>query len=90
MTLQSHTWHYFLLKNQHNTVCKSRMVSCGNQNPPEGFLILTLLKQKVESHSSTYTEAVKETGKAEAKRTKIYKKKEFSFNSVQLELSSLM
>ena len=66
------------------------MVSCGNQNPPEGFLILTLLKQKVESHSSTYTEAVKETGKAEAKRTKIYEKKEFSFNSVQLELSSLM
>ena len=66
------------------------MVSCGNQNPPEGFLILTLLKQKVESHSNTYTEAVKETGKAEAKRTKICKKKEFSFNSVQLELSSLM
>ena len=66
------------------------MVSCGNQNPPEGFLILTLLKQKVESHSNTYTEAVKETGKAEAKKTKIYEKKEFSFNSVQLELSSLM
>ena len=66
------------------------MVSCGNQNPPEGFLILTLLKQKVESHSSTYTEVVKETGKAEAKRTKVYEKKEFSFSSVQLELSSLM
>ena len=54
------------------------MVSCGNQNPPEGFLILTLLKQKVESHSS-----VKEIGKAEAKKTKVYEKKEFSFSSVQ-------